>query len=81
MPTTDEALSTALKGLLFDEGARATLVKQQHAVLPQFNHLHDGRASERVAALVVQLAGQDLARDRAPVPPTTLREPDWTPAT
>ena len=45
-----------LKELLESPSVREEIVKRQNVALPEINHGHDGRATDRVAALVEKLA-------------------------
>ena len=51
-----------LSSLLGDPSRRAGMVRAQNAVLPVLNHGNDGRASERVMAIIEDLAARSPSR-------------------
>ncbi|MEW6386273.1 MAG: glycosyltransferase [Thermodesulfobacteriota bacterium] len=59
-------LTEALEDLITYPAAREAMVNRQNAALPELNFGHDGRATERVTALALELAGREA--DAAPAP-------------
>ncbi len=56
-----EQLAGVIDDLITSPSAREAMVQRQNAVLPELNHGHDGRATERVADLVRDLASRTPA--------------------
>jgi glycosyltransferase involved in cell wall biosynthesis len=53
----DERLEAEIQRLLQNPQSRADVVERQNAALPRLNSENDGRATSRVATLILQLAG------------------------
>lgn len=51
-----------MEGLLSNPGKRETMVKRQNVALPMLNHKNDGKATERISELIIDLANQEKGR-------------------
>ncbi len=62
-----------LNRLMTNESARLATVEAQNRALPELNHNHDGRATERVTELILKLAG---GAEKEPVASTQTEQQD-----
>ena len=68
-----EALAPAIEHAVSDDATRTRLRAARETTVAKYNHSHDGKATERVVRLILELMNQ-------PLPTTFVRHPEFEPA-